>query len=231
MLCITLKRYLKKKFWSLSPLYCKGCNIYKWLEDLLPCWWNMCVYLNIHKSFSVIITFFPKWELEKVLLAFLLILHDLLTQMKLYGMFLPIWIVPCTPARILKSFVLVSSTFTGLAFSKAKASLGSPEAGDAVVRCLLCSACRGSPLSESYPWPLWQTDHFLLFASSPLSSLGECHGVVAALAGFGESLEDWGFWQSWLLDPELISLTPPRPHSPPPREMGTFAPLQSWGRR
>lgn len=89
--------------------------------------------------------------------------------MKLYGMFLSIWIAPCAPAQILDSFVLISSIFIGLAFSKARASSGSPETGGAEVRCVPCSAWTVSPLNEAYPWPLWERASF--FAPCFLFSL------------------------------------------------------------
>lgn len=61
---------------------------------------------------------------------------------------------------------------------------------------------------------------FLLFAAAAAPSLGNCQWVVAVLGRFGERWESWGFWHSWLLDPELVSGTL--------CEIGLFAPWLSW---
>lgn len=134
-------------------------------------------------------------------MAFLPILNYLLTQMRLYGMFLSIWMVPCAHAQILDLFVLISSTFIGLAFSKARASFASPEAGGAEVGCVPGSAwVEVAPLNEAYPWPLCERGCFLLFASCSLFSLGEGHWVVAACVVSEKAwrIEVFGNLGSWI---------------------------------
>lgn len=96
--------------------------------------------------------------------------------MKLYGLFLPIWIAPCAPAKILDSFVLISSTFIGLAFSKAGASSGSPEVGGAEVGCVPCSAWIMSPLNETCPWLLRERAYFFTLCFFSLLARGRSLG-------------------------------------------------------
>ena len=131
---------------------------------------------------------------------FLVYPQSFTNSVKLYGAFLSPGIAPCAPAGILDCFGVY-----WLAFSKASASAGSPEAGGA--EWLACPVLRGGcPLNQSCSWLLQESSLLsalcCLLCSLPRGlSLGHCRP-----GQFWRKPENWGWW-SWRSDPELVSLT------------------------
>lgn len=185
-------------------------SIYKWFEDIF-----MSLRV-VHVLKVLLLSSHSSLGMSSVERPVGFLIRHLLIHMKLHGIFFcPL---DCTlgPYQDPGCRVLIPPMFLDGLSPKPVLLLAAQ--GQEVLKYSRCCVLLG--------WwcPLWmratlgccRRARFLLFAACLLP-----RSVVPALSSFGESLENWGFWQSWLLDPEQVSLTL--------CELGIFAPFVVLG--